>query len=317
LAPSAKPSADAIAEDVPRASSFSDKRDLAAAYYSRGLAYQSKGDLDRAIADFTKAIELGSDVSDERHNPSVASAAGPAKVLEPAELRSQIEERRKELADLRDQVGRGAVSTDRDGPVTIRAKRPTADERSPFPFFGGDGRSQTALVVEGGTRFGDQHVLTVGLPGKKTKIGFVTSAFVDPQGSGHMKVIVPQGSVDFGNYNSLGSDGHAGLLFTVGNNPKSSESSTTFIPAMRIHAPHGGESPRVTVNEAADDGTSALQVKGKTSLDGGLVTTDGLGTLCLHPQDTPPKAVQGGIYFDGSSFFFCTDGETWKPVRLR
>ena len=35
-----------------------DKLTLAKAYYSRGLAYDAKGDYDRAIADFTKAVKL-------------------------------------------------------------------------------------------------------------------------------------------------------------------------------------------------------------------------------------------------------------------
>ncbi len=43
-------------------SSLSIKRDLARAYYRRGVSYQSKGDYDSAIADFTAAIQLGSDL---------------------------------------------------------------------------------------------------------------------------------------------------------------------------------------------------------------------------------------------------------------
>jgi hypothetical protein len=75
-------------------------------------------------------------------------------------------------------------------------------------------------------------------------------------------------------------------------------------------------SGRILIGQSTtDDTVSALQVSGgATSLDGGAITTDGLGTLCLHPQGSPPTPVAGGIYFDGTYFYVCKDGSTWTTL---
>jgi len=65
------------------------------------------------------------------------------------------------------------------------------------------------------------------------------------------------------------------------------------------------------------DGIHAISaMNGPTSLDSGKITTDGLGTLCLHAQGTPPAPVAGGIYFDGTNFNFCADGSSWVALTL-
>ncbi len=141
-----------------------------------------------------------------------------------------------------------------------------------------------------------------------TDIGNATSIVM---GSGN---VVP-GEIDFDAYNAIGSDGFSGLALVVGNEPSS---PSGYSEAMRLYAANSGTGagPRAAFGGVTDDGSSTLQTNGKTSLDSGMVTTDGLGTLCLHPQSTAPTPVAGGIYFDGTNFNFCTDGSMWVPLSL-
>jgi hypothetical protein len=92
----------------------------------------------------------------------------------------------------------------------------------------------------------------------------------------------------------------------------------TYIGMQSDNYPVGLDSTDNASNETLlCDGTWAINVlSGPTQLDGGGITTDGLGTLCLHPQSSPPAAVAGGIYFDGTNFNFCSDGSTWVALTL-
>jgi hypothetical protein len=76
---------------------------------------------------------------------------------------------------------------------------------------------------------------------------------------------------------------------------------------------HSGNSHTLTLGGAS--GPSILSA-GPSSLDGGAITTDGLGTLCLHQQSTAPAAILGGIYFDGANFNFCSDGINWVALTI-
>jgi len=108
-----------------------------------------------------------------------------------------------------------------------------------------------------------------------------------------------------------GDTANGSISLVVTSSPGNAGGTVSFI--FGIHITNGG---RVLVgNGTSDDGTSTL-LAGQTSLDGGKITTDGVGTLCLHSQSAAPTAVAGGIYFDGTNFHFCKVAGTWIQLIL-
>ena len=77
----------------------------------------------------------------------------------------------------------------------------------------------------------------------------------------------------------------------------------------------GSGNPHTTIgypDQEGDSSTALLMVAGDSVNNQAASLT---GVLVLQPLSTPPPAVAGGIYFDGSSnqFYYCTDGATWTP----
>jgi hypothetical protein len=53
-----------------------------------------------------------------------------------------------------------------------------------------------------------------------------------------------------------------------------------------------------------------------SDVNGNYWSVNGQSVMVFSPQSTPPTAVAGGMYFDGTNFHASVDGTSWKTITL-